>query len=180
MIRYNLLLLIFTLASVMASGQSSSLEDNSTDWKSLNESNFLIKYPKDWDLSKSEQMGMSFMLFSRLTNQQDVFRENVNLIIQDLKGLEIDLDAFTDISVKQIRTLMTNGTIIDNQRLNSNGREFQRIIYTGDQGSYNLKFEQFYWIKNEKAYVLTLTCEKEQFEAYKYIGEKILNSFKLK
>jgi hypothetical protein len=41
----------------------------------------------------------------------------------------------------------------------------------------DLKFEQYYWVINEKAFVLTLTCEEDQFKNYKEVGEKILNSF---
>jgi hypothetical protein len=57
--------------------------------------------------------------------------------------------------------------------------EFQKIIYTGDFGTFNLTIEQYYLVKNNKAYILTLTCETPQFEAYKEIGEKILDSFRL-
>ena len=76
--------------------------------------------------------------------------------------------------------MITKGNLIESKRLNENGSEFQKVVYTGDQGAYKLKFEQFYWIKNGKAYVLTLTCELEQFESFKATGEKILNSFRLK
>ena len=57
---------------------------------------------------------------------------------------------------------------------------FQKVIYNDDQGIYKLKFEQYYWVKKEKAYVLTLTCEIDQFEQYIETGEEIMNSFRLK
>jgi len=75
--------------------------------------------------------------------------------------------------------MITNGKLLESKRLSKNGSEFQKVIYTGEEGIYKLKFEQYYLIKNDKAYVITLTCELDQFEAYKTIGEKILNSFQL-
>jgi hypothetical protein len=147
--------------------------------KTLNENGYSIEYPDNWDLNKSGQMGTSFMLFSKPSSSQDQFRENVNLIIQDLSGQSTSLDKYVEISEEQIKTMITNGNIISSKRLKSNGIEFQNVIFTGKQGIYNLKFEQYYWVIKQKAYVLTLTCEINEFENYKTTGEKILNSFKL-
>ena len=125
-------------------------------------------------------MGMSFVVFSKLTDPQDQFKENINLLIQDLKGKNMDLNKYVEVSEEQIATMVTNGKLIESKRRNEKGSEFQKVIYTGDQGMYKLKFEQYYWILNEKAYILTLTCEQTQFEKYKLQGEKIMNSFKFK
>jgi len=171
------------IISIVACGQTTqdnAQSDIQNNWKTINETDYIIQYPDSFDLNTSGQMGMSFILLSRQTSQQDNFRENVNLLIQDLKGLNINLDKFVEISVGQIKTMLTNGNLIESKKLRENGVEFQKLIYSGDQGIYKLKFEQFYWVKNEKAYILTLTCEVEQFENYKVTGEKILKSFKLK
>jgi hypothetical protein len=57
--------------------------------------------------------------------------------------------------------------------------EFQKLIYTGKQGSNNLRYEQFFWLENNNAYVLTFTCEKAEYSYYKEIVGEILNSFEL-
>ncbi len=149
-------------------------------WKAISENNYSIQYPETWDLDKSGMMGMSFILLSKQTSATDMFRENVNLLIQDLKAQQINLDKYVEISEGQIKTLITNSNITESKRQNENGSEYQKVIYTGEQGNYKLKFEQYYWIKDEKAYVLTFTCAIDQFETYQTIGEKILNSFRLK
>jgi hypothetical protein len=180
---FNLFVLTFMFVGLLASAQTTPTktpEISMTDWQFLDESGYSIQYPQDWDLNKSGQMGMSFILLSKQTSQQDNFQENVNLLIQDLKGQNINLEKFTEISVGQIKTMVTKGKLIESKKLSGNGNEFQSVIYTGVQGNYKLKFEQYYWIKNDKAYILTLTCELDQFKKYKSTGEKILNSFKLK
>lgn len=150
------------------------------DWNSLKKDSYSIDYPKDWELSESGQMGTSFIIFSPLTSQKDRFRENVNLLIQDLTGYNLDLDGYVEISEAQIETMMTNGKIIESTRVTDNTLDYHKVVYTGKQGNLNLKFEQYYWVVRDKAFVLTLTCEENQFDEYKLKGEEILNSFKLK
>jgi len=175
----GLTFLFFSLITFGQTTQRTTGKEPENGWKVLNETNYSIQYPDNWDLNKSGQMGSSFFIFSRLTSPQDKFRENVNLIIQSLQGQKINLDKYVEISEGQIKTIITNGNLIESKRLNLNGHEFQKVIYTGDQGIYKLKFEQYYWVLNGQAYILTLTCEKNQFDTYKLTGEKILNSFRL-
>ena len=148
-------------------------------WESLTENNYSINYPDNWELNKSEQMGTSFMLFSPLSSEQDQFKENVNLLIQDLAGHNVDLNKYVEISESQIETLITDGKILDSKRLTTEKLNYQKVIYTGKQGIFNLKFEQYYWVIGDKAFILTLTCEENQYNDFQVIGEKILNSFKL-
>lgn len=149
----------------------------SNEWTSLDDKGYSIEYPQKWELNQSGQMGTNFILFSQLTSKTDQFRENVNLIIQDLTGHNIDLDKYVEISEGQIKRIITDGKIISNNRIKKEGTEFQKVIYTGKQGIYNLKFQQYYWVQNDKAYVLTFTYESNDFED---IGERILDSFKIK
>jgi hypothetical protein len=151
-----------------------------TNWKTINESAFSIQYPDNWELNTDTIMGTSLILFSQQTSPDDKFRENINLIIQNLKGYNLNLNDYVTISEEQINKMVTNGKIIESSRLFKNNSEFQKIIFTGNQGVFELKFVQYYFIKEEKAYVLTFTCEEIRYEKYKFISEKILASFILK
>lgn len=180
-IKYFGLIAIFF--SAIASGQTpqkGARADIPVDWKVIDEAGFKIQYPDSFELNRSGQMGTTFILLSKQTSQRDLFRENVNLIIQDLTGLNIDLDKYVEISEGQIKTMITNGNIVESKRIKASDYEFQKVIYTGDQGQYRLKFEQYYWTVKNKAYVLTLTCDIGQFDKYKEVGEKIMNSFIIK
>lgn len=168
--------------SLIACGQTAQKDvqlNIPNDWKTIDESGFTIQYPDSFELNKSGHMGTTFILLSKQTSQQDLFRENVNLIIQDLTGQNINLDKYVEISEGQIKTMITNGNIIESKRMKTVDKEYQKVIFTGTQGQFNLKFEQNYWIVKQKVYVLTLTCEIDQFDEYQAIGEKIMNSFKI-
>lgn len=174
----SILLILF-----IACGQTNTNhKQNQTinEWKTLDESNYSIQYPPAWELNRSGQMGTSFVLFSPLESGNDKFKENINLIIQDLTGLSINLDKFNEISERQIKTMITNSVLIESKRIKSGNDEYHKVIYSGDQGVFHLQFEQYYWVINNKAFVLTFTSEKKKYDDFKETGEKILNSFMLK
>jgi hypothetical protein len=151
----------------------------SKEWKMLEEKEYSIQYPKNWCLEKPGTTGQNFILFSQPSSLNDRFRDNVNLLTQHLTDKNINLDKFVEISVRQVRTMVVNSVIIENERINTGGQELHKLIYTGDSGRLNLKFVQYYWIKNEKAYILTLTCDANQFDKHKKIVQRIMGSFKL-
>jgi serine/threonine-protein kinase len=150
-----------------------------TNWKTISEITYSIQYPDNWELNIEKSMGTSFILFSEQSSSEDKFRENINLIIQNLEGYNLNLDDYVAISEEQISKMVTNGKIIDSKRSNKNNTEFQKVIFTGKQGLFQLKFVQYYFIKDEKAYVLTFTCEEIQYEKYIFISDQILDSFLL-
>jgi hypothetical protein len=178
---------IFLLTFILSCGQPHSqkevndkVQETSLDWKTLHEDNYSIQYPATWELDQSKQFNTTFILYSPIDTGKANFRSNINLIIQDLTGKNIDLNKYTEISEGQIKTMVTNPIIEESKRISGGPVEYQKIIYSGDQGIYHLKYEQHYLIVNEKAYILTLTTEQNKFADAKAIGEKILNGFEIK
>jgi hypothetical protein len=181
------ILIAFFLFALAACGQSNTKNESANynnkqvaGWKTFRGTNYSIQYPPKWELNQSGQMGTSFILFSPLESDKDQFRENVNLLIQDLTGQNINLDRFVEISEEQVKTMMSNSTLFESKRIKNADQEFHKMAYSGDQGVFRLKFEQYFWVIKQKAYILTLTCEENRFSDYKGIGENILNSFLLK
>lgn len=171
------------LALLIGCGQSAkkaTIAEMPENWKMLNEPNYTIQYPDSFVVDTSGNMGMSFILLSKQTSQEDLFKENLNLVIQDLGGQNIDLDTYVKISEEQIKSLITDGNLMESVRIMENNTELHRIIYTGKQGQFNFKWQQRYWIANNKAYVLTLTCEEDQYNTYAELAEAIVKTFKIK
>lgn len=175
MIKYLTVLLFLP---IIAHGQTNNGKNDS--WKKYEKNEYSVQYPSDWKLDVSGQMQSSFIIISPLESTEDSFGENVNLIIQDLAGKNIDLNLYTEISEEQVRTLLPNSSIVESKRVKDGTHEYHKLIYTGEQGGRELVFEQYYNIWEDKAYVLTLTTTKSTATQYKETGEKILNSFLLK
>lgn len=154
-----------------------SIPDN---WKTLNEEEFTIQYPDTFELDRTRKMGVRFFLSTKRTSQQDIFSENVNLLIQDLQGLNMNLDKYVQISEAQIKTMLEKGKIIKSEKKLKNNKKYHRVMYSGKQGEFDLKWLQYYWVEQNKAYVLTLTCEQNQFDKYLLVGEGIMSTFRIK
>ena len=90
----GLLTIIVNLTAYGQTTENKSQAEVLDGWKSLTENSYSINYPGNWELNKSGQMGTSFILFSPLSSEQDQFKENVNLLIQDLTGYNLDLDKY--------------------------------------------------------------------------------------
>ena len=75
--------------------------------------------------------------------------------------------------------MVPNGKIIESKYVNDDQPHYV-IIWTGFVSGNNLKFKQLFFLENESAYVLTFTTLPETFDQYIDLGNKILNSSKLK
>jgi len=84
--------------SITANGQTSTDE-----WQQHSNDKFEIKYPGDWELNESGQMGTTFFIFSAVTSEEDLFKENVNLLVQDLSAYDLTLEQYAEISEEQIK-----------------------------------------------------------------------------
>lgn len=153
---------------------------NTEEWNTFKAAAYSINYPSSWSLDTSGQGGTKLILFSPSESEEDAFKENINLIIQDLAGHKMDLNAYTKLSTEQLKSIMTNSKILESKKIKQGSTEYHKITYSGDLQNYHLTFEQYYFVIKDLAYVLTLTTEQNKFKKYQAAGEKILNSFVLK
>jgi serine/threonine-protein kinase len=176
--KFNLFVFVFFLF-VMSSCTQNETVDAPIEWVQHEATNYSINYPDNWELSQPGHPGPEFILFSELTSTDDNFKENINLLTQDLTNQPVDLDRFVEISEEQAVTLVPDGNILLSERKKANGLEFHRMIYTGTTGGFQLKFEQYFWVEGNSAYVLTFTAEEDQAEIFESIVNEIFKTFKL-
>ena len=172
-----LLLSSLSFAQMIMKKEKMEIPNN---WVLVDDPSYSLYYPDSFDLDKTGQMGLDVILLSRPTSKNDLFRDNINLMIQNLENTGIDLKQYVEISENQIKTVIPEVHILESKTQTKNNKTFHRIVYTGKQEPYSLKWLQYYWVEKNKAYVLTLTCEINQYNHYVKVGEKIINTFKLK
>jgi hypothetical protein len=169
----KLKLILFFFISISICGcQKKSAEGKNT----IESKDYYMFYKSNLELDESGKNGSTFFLYTKKTNSKDDFVENLNLIVQNLDGMNIDLDKFVSISDNQIKT---NGNLIESKRILCKNIEYQRYVFEGKMNNFDLKFLQFDFVKNNKAYVLTYTAKKEDFETYLPQMEESMNSFTL-
>ena len=175
----SVLVMFFSVIAWSQSGQINFKSFDAETWLTYNDDVFSISYPDSFEVNTSGMMNASLFLFSKQRGQEDLFRENVNIIVQDLSGHNIDLDQYVSISEEQIRNLVTESRIIETVRVKAFETEYHKVIFTGVQGQFDLKFVQHYYLKGSDAFILTFTCEISEFEKYEHVGNEILKSFKI-
>ncbi|HBX49919.1 MAG: hypothetical protein A2275_10350 [Bacteroidetes bacterium RIFOXYA12_FULL_35_11] len=149
-------------------------------WLIFDNVDFSIQYPGDWDSGDASQTGLIFSAFSKVKSNKDKFRENVNIVTEDLFGKNFDLDKYASVSEAQIEKMIEKGKLIESKRITLNGISFQKMIYTGKSSDIKMKFVAYFCVEKSRAIVLTLTCEESEFSDYSETGEQIISSFKLK
>lgn len=127
-------------------------------------------------LDESGSNGAEFYLFSQKVKPGDDFVENINLMIQDLETLKYDLNQFVALSENQINT---NGKLIESVRKKSGEKEYHLPIFEGKFNGLDLKFMQYDFVKNDRAYVLTFSSSKNEFADYEKQMEMVMNTFEL-
>lgn len=179
MIKTTLTLFLMCLIAQVSNAQNTKINEK-VAWKTYAVQNVKIQYPNNWELDTSKNFGTTFFLFSPITSPTDQFKENINLIIQDISKYNLTFEQYVEAAEAQIATIINDAKIISGETVKSNNQNCRKTIFTGKQGIYELKFETYCWIEKGKAYVLTFTCEKKEFDNYINLGDKIMSSFEIK
>ena len=150
----NFILLVITFISIPIIGQ---------DLKTIKTSDYEISYPSNFRYDDSKTRGTEFIIYTEKEDEKDTFIENINLLIQNLKGYKIDLNQYIEITEKQINE---NGILIESKRIILNNSDVHVLTYEANLNVRNLKFHQYVLVKNEKAYILTYTAKIDKFDVF--------------
>jgi len=156
-----------------------SQADTANQMISFAKDNYKFQYPKSWRLDTLTELGPELFVFSPLEDESDKFSENVNVLIQNLRGQNIDLEKYKQITDKQVTDLATDSKIFESSILKTDKGEFFRITYAMTQGKFRIKITSVCFISNDKAYLATFSSELDKYDNYKKAGEQILRSFSL-
>ncbi len=140
--------------------------------------NIQISYPNTYELQEG-LMGILVFFFSPIESSTDLFQENFNVMIQDLSAQPMSLEEYTDLSLGQIETVITDSEMISSKETILDGESAYEVIYTGTQGRYSLKWKQLWTVLDNKAYVLTSTSEVNEFDDYSEVFDTMFDSFEI-
>lgn len=167
-----LLLLCLTACQKKEKGSVEALHNDRLEFRAKD---YSIAYDSQFRLDVSGKNGCEFYLFVPRSKAGE-FEENINLIIQNLGVLRYDLNRFVTLSEQQIKA---SGRLIESKRGNVDGQAFHILIFEATINGLPLKFLQYDFVKDDKAYVLTFTSKKEQFNQSLPRAEKVMNSFRM-
>ncbi|ESU21160.1 hypothetical protein FSS13T_27340 [Flavobacterium saliperosum S13] len=88
--------------------------------------------------------------------------------------MNLNLDSYTELSQRQIET---NGKLLSTVRKSKNGLEFHEIIFESNYNSIEIRYLQQYYLKNSKAYILTFTAIKNEYDNIVPKAKEIFETF---
>src|SRR5690606_22731358 len=94
-------------------------------WKTLKDSLYTIQYPETWEMNYTGQKGLSFVAVSPLANPDDLFRENLSLIIQDMNADDSSLKDFAEDNTNQIVDMIVDGKVVKNEEITEKGTTYR-------------------------------------------------------
>jgi hypothetical protein len=157
-------------------------QKDEVEWKKHSNSKFSISYPENWDLQESSNSNSEFLILSsQKESENDIFVENVSLLIQQTdKDLNLQLNEFVSSIISQLDGFLIDFELIENTSYTKNGLTFKRLIYTGVKNDIDTYFTQLFCILNGKTFMLTFVSETDNLELYEKTAEQIMNSFEVK
>ena len=135
---------------------------------------YSVKYPNEWE---KEIRGSSVLFLSPLDGQGDRFKENVNVMLQDLSQQQVTLEQYTDITKESVITNLGKQAIVSLKDATIQGVAAKEFIYNMNMNGNNLRIKQYWFIKNKMAYLFTYTAEPSKYSEYEATANKMVESF---
>ena len=123
--------------------------------------------------------GAAVTFLSPSEGPDDRFRENVNVLVQDLPFSTMTLRQYTETSLSQATSQIPDLKLLSSNPTLLADREAQRVTYSGQQGGHFLEWEQVWLVDRGRAYVITLTAELSRFYTIHATAEAVIQSFAL-
>ncbi len=176
------LLAIVILASCGQGGNKTAKTKTFTapaDWKTFAQDKYSIQYPPTWTLKPGEG-SIPFTITAQPDSANPLNIEVINMTSRDMMGQNIDLDALSKMAAEQLKNVLTNFTMISQKKLTDEDGDYEQVIFSGDQYSIGMTYEQLYRPYDGKIYILTLTTPKDKWAKSQQLGENILSTFTVK
>ncbi len=140
---------------------------------------FEIAYPPDWTLIENEG-GAAAIFYSPKENELDIFKENVNIVVQDLSKNPMPLEQYTKTAIHQMKVVFKTGMeIIESTPTRLGGLNAHKFVFMGTGPDGDLKFMSIWTIKGQTAFQFTYTGMKSDWDKYKRAADKMASSFKI-
>jgi serine/threonine-protein kinase len=137
---------------------------------------FSVYYPPGWKFSNQGSPNLIFNISSPKTNDQDYIQENVNLVVQDVaEGMDVTtyLEELEKKASNQLEAIEKQS----NESVDFKGYSAITSTYLAQVNDIRVRWLQYTWIKDDKAYLLTYSAEIAQYDAYKDFALEIIKSF---
>lgn len=141
---------------------------------------FALKYPANWSFAEN-MGGAAAVFYSPKENALDIFRENVNVVVQDISHNPMDLKKYTETAITQMQAVFgTNLEILDSSPTTIDGREGHQFGFLGKGPEGNVQYMCRWTIVGTSAYQITYTATESGYPKFLKQAERMMKSFKIR
>jgi hypothetical protein len=139
---------------------------------------YALGNPFDWEVQ--QQVGaLDFVLLSPAEDQNDTFRENVNVVIEHINE-GVSHQAYLEASIANNKRVLGPEADVEYEPTAINGVEAFRAHLAYQMGAFDLAVDSYVVISGRTSYIITCTATRDSHDAFKPKFDAIVATFVLK
>lgn len=142
------------------------------------ELSFSMAYPDEWDYTE-EFPAVVVAFLSPLEHVLDQFRENIIVTYEECPPDRESLEDNVYAIISTARRFIADFQLHSEEKTTFAGESAVRLIYSGTQGYFKVKFEVFTLLRGSELFSIAFTAEQDKFDKYQPIATSILETFQL-
>ncbi|HAQ71988.1 hypothetical protein N9A49_02760 [Salibacteraceae bacterium] len=142
-------------------------------WVEYDHKEYSVFAPQDWEMDVTGRMNTTFILFSPRDSKNDMFRENVNLVKEDISKMDMTLFDYVKNSEGVLEKYMSD---LRDLNIEQKGERYW-LTYTATQERMDLYFVQMIELNEGVIYILTYTSNDQSISVHADNGKKIIERF---
>lgn len=146
--------------------------------KYLDKKEYKIAIPENWTVDKDCKDDLcSLFSPSDTLSYYDIFIENLNITVAKLPTASYTAENYSTYSRGYLPTVVKNYKLLNKKKLKPN---VSMIEFTGIKNNFDQTWQQYYFVKRQKVYILTFAIETKKYAYYTSNYKNIFNTFILK
>lgn len=157
--------------------QKKSDKTKKTEWENISKEGVSLTYPSDWKLDDSGKLQTTLAIYPISDLAESGFKDNINLSIRNAPS-NFTLDKWGEM-IDEGNKKRDGYELLKSNKKTLKGSEILNLEYKVKRESYDLKFKQYFIIKNGKAYNLTFAADKKTYNKNIIKVIRLFNSIKI-
>ena len=125
-----------------------------------------------------ENIDPALVVFAAPDVGTDPFRENVNVVVQELTELYM-LEEYSTLALNSVEQLIQGYKLVSYSDATVAGNPGKKLEYTSTTDAETVGFMQVWTIKDGKVYVITYAAGKDDYAAFLPTVQDMITSFKI-
>ncbi|MBW4625035.1 MAG: protein kinase [Brasilonema octagenarum HA4186-MV1] len=137
-----------------------------------------IKYPQSWERQDINNAitGEVVTFLSPKQSDADKFQEKLTISVEAFSGT---LEEFNDSIINENNKNISKAKNIQSNDSSLANKPGKRLVFTGNNGENSLQNLQIFTLKGGKAYIITYTAEKDNYDEFIETAETMMKSFEI-